>query len=456
MKPVAVVICTYNKCNYVINCINSVLESSFNDFDIIVVDNASSDNTVDMIKSKFGNKLTLLVNEKNTGGAGGFHRGMAYAMQKKYKYIHLLDNDVVVDKNAIKALYDFMELHPNAGACGSLILHMAFPETVQDYGAMIDIPNLGVKPLYAGAGIKSELPDFLACDYVAACSAMFRASALEVSGLIEEDYFIYWDDMALGWKLRLAGYKIFACKASVIWHEQGRQGLYSPFFIYYIFRNKIHTFVKYCTESEYNDFVKNLTTRLFRTFAVNRKRPAAIYTCFHALHDALEGVRGKGDDYKINKTPDADFFFLDKVNNSSKLLILFDSSFTTLELFIEKLRASLPDLHITLYTVDDCFAMPEGIIVQNEMPNLNDYDMLIKMCPHVLDLPNYDRRYVYLDKYWNQLVDEDDFYLVENYEALHMFYYNIFFPYIKSKLDVRRGVCKTLINHTNTPNTAKP
>jgi len=127
-KPVAIVICNYNKKDFVVNCIKSVFESNFKDFDLIVVDNASTDASVEAIKAEFGGKLTLLVNEENLGGSGGFARGMQFALDKGYKYIHLLDNDTVVEKDAVGALYEFMEGHSEAGACGSLICQMQNPE----------------------------------------------------------------------------------------------------------------------------------------------------------------------------------------------------------------------------------------------------------------------------------------------------------------------------------------
>ena len=73
MKKIAAVICNYNKSAYVTECIQSVLESAFRDFDIIVVDNASTDDSVEQIRGKYGEQVQLFVNRENLGGSGVFN-----------------------------------------------------------------------------------------------------------------------------------------------------------------------------------------------------------------------------------------------------------------------------------------------------------------------------------------------------------------------------------------------
>lgn len=72
-KKIAAVICNYNKCAYVTECIQSVLESVFQDFDLMVVDNASTDGSVEQIRRIYGDMVKLFVNKENLGGSGGFN-----------------------------------------------------------------------------------------------------------------------------------------------------------------------------------------------------------------------------------------------------------------------------------------------------------------------------------------------------------------------------------------------
>ena len=436
MHDVAIVICNYNKREYVISCIESILKSNFKNYDLIVVDNASTDDSVAVIRENYGDRLTLLVNEKNLGGSGGFNRGMAYAMsQKKYKYIHLLDNDVVVDADAIGKLYEFMEAHPGAGACGSLVLRMDFPETIQDYGAVISVKDFGAKALYGGEVVTSALPEFVECDYIAACSAMYRCAALETAGLIEEDYFIYWDDIAFCWKLRLAGYPIYACAASRVLHKVGKLGRNSSFALYYFFRNKVHSIVKYCTDDEYKELAEDIVTRIFRTFAVNTKSNNAIYAYFHALNDALNDIRGKADSYKLEQRNDPELMFANRLVGARSILILFSKDFITLETLIVNIRNISPDIDIAIASGGESMPRIDNATILTETPTYKEYDVVLKLCNHILDLADYDRTLIYCDRYLNQLVDDEDFDFVMDLDNHFKFFYKVFYPFVKSKLD---------------------
>lgn len=82
MKKIGIVICNYNKSEYVVNCIQSVLESKTDDFDIFVVDNASTDNSVEAVRNRYGDQVNVLVNSENLGGSGGFNTGIRTVLEK--------------------------------------------------------------------------------------------------------------------------------------------------------------------------------------------------------------------------------------------------------------------------------------------------------------------------------------------------------------------------------------
>lgn len=84
MKTTGIVICNYNKKEYVLRCIQSVLESDTQDYSIYVVDNASSDGSADAIRARYGDQVTVLENKENLGGSGGFNRGIRYALSQNH------------------------------------------------------------------------------------------------------------------------------------------------------------------------------------------------------------------------------------------------------------------------------------------------------------------------------------------------------------------------------------
>lgn len=437
MNSVVAVICNYNKKDFVLGCIESVLASNFKDFDLIVVDNASTDGSLEAIIDQFGNELTILVNEENLGGSGGFHRGMQYAMDKGvYDYIHLLDNDIIVDKDAIGSLYDYMEKNEGTGVCGSLILRMDQPDFIQDYGAMIEIGNLGVRPLFHATKDSNDLPNILSCDYVAACSAMYRTSVLKQVGIIDQNFFIYWDDMSLSWEIRLAGYRVQALRKSKVWHAHGIEEQTNTFGIYYFFRNKLYSFIKYCDDKDYQDLCDNLMKRLFRIFATNKDNPEVISTYLHALNDAANDVRGKAADHIIKPISYVDEKFANTFADKKKILLVcatYEFNFTKL---IKKLK-SVTDSEIVIQT--NYYEVPriEGIKYRVRA-NKKAYDAVIKVCPHVLDEKKYDRSYRYIDRYMNQILDDADFDFVEHLDVNFAFFYHTYYGYFQEKFDVLR------------------
>ena len=110
MKRVGAVICNFNKKEDVLNCIQSVLESKYTDYDLYVVDNASSDGSAEAIREKYGSQVTVLVNAENLGGSGGFNTGLRKALEKGYEYLYCLDNDVLVDENAMAWVSELQEI----------------------------------------------------------------------------------------------------------------------------------------------------------------------------------------------------------------------------------------------------------------------------------------------------------------------------------------------------------
>ena len=209
-KEVAIIICNYNKREYVLKCINSVFNLSFKDYDLFVVDNASSDGSAEGIEAVYGNRVILIKNKENTGGSGGFNTGMKEALKKDYRYLYLLDNDIILHENALTELYDYLESHQNVGIAGSLLYSMDNPTEIQELGAKIDWDNFTIKPNLKGS-IDLGVPKELECDYVPACSMLVRTEAIKKVGLMEETNFIYWDDIEWGHRMKLHGYKVMAC-----------------------------------------------------------------------------------------------------------------------------------------------------------------------------------------------------------------------------------------------------
>ncbi len=248
---VVAVIVTWNKKKDIMQLLEQLQDISYpqNRLEIVVVDNCSSDGTVPAIQSAFP-QVRVLENSENFGGAGGFNAGMKWSLENcpDADYLWLLDNDVLVDENALNALVSVMEVRPDAAICGSRIMNRENRSELIEIGAFIDYSFGDIRRNMPGEK-ELENPDAVfEVDYVAACSLLARTSHVRKLGLWHEKFFIYWDDMEWGARFNAAGYKVLASKCSVVYHPSwaGRNADNSAIWRnYYRVRNALWFFSTY-------------------------------------------------------------------------------------------------------------------------------------------------------------------------------------------------------------------
>lgn len=302
MNKIAAVICNYNKSVYVTNCIQSVIESAFQDFDIIVVDNASTDDSVERIRSTYGNRVKLIVNEENLGGSGGFNTGIRYAVEQGYEYVWCLDNDVLVDENAIGELAAFMEQHPEVGMTGSKVYHMEAPDYVQQFGIDVIWDEYCCEAKYYNRLEDGSMPEVVYSDAVAACSVLVRTSLIRQIGPLPEENFLYWDDTEWGIRCNRAGYKVASLGSSKVLHCMGaKKESVNTFPLYYSWRNWIRFFMKYTSKERREDmctaFLEGIFDVVYNDLYLGEENRAK--TVMYAYDDAIHGRIGKAEEYKI-------------------------------------------------------------------------------------------------------------------------------------------------------------
>ncbi len=302
MNPIAAVICNYNKSKYVTECIQSVLESTFSNFDLIVVDNASTDDSVKCIRERYEGKLTLLENAENLGGSGGFNTGIGYAMERGYEYIWCLDNDVLVDENALGALYDFLEKNPQAGMAGSKVYHMEEPDYVQQFGIDVDFEHFCCEAKYYNRLEDGSMPEVVYSDAVAACSVLVRTSLIRQIGMLPEENFLYWDDTEWGYRCNLAGCLVASVGASKVLHSMGaKKESVNTFPTYYAWRNWIRFFMKYTDEEKWEAMCESFLEGIFEIVydGFYKGEENRTKTVMAAYDDALHGIVGKAGEERI-------------------------------------------------------------------------------------------------------------------------------------------------------------
>jgi len=434
-KEVGIVVCNYNKKDYVLDCIDSIL-NSFGNFDVYVVDNASNDGSAEAIKEKYGNIVTVIANKENFGGSGGFNTGLRILLEKGYPYLMCVDNDVRFDKNNVVELLKFLKTHKDVGMVGSKILYMDDPERIQTMGAMIDYKKYHVTDLYRYMADNEDIEDFVFCDYVPACSLMVRTEAVREVGLMPEENYIYYDDMDWGVRFNMKGYKVAGISAAKVWHKGGGRVSTTTFNKYYMFRNRIYFFMKYLDKDKKEPFARYILDELYRSVCacLLKGDDAMAKTFMYAYDDAIHGVRGRAADYKILKREDKKRFET-LVKDKSSILILFENDYTGFGSIMDKLK-ELELYNRCTISVRDCPEEKEKI--QKQYPKipvvidkkLEKYDLVLKLCSHIFEVSDEFREAVYIDGWQNLLETEEEFQLGRNFQSSKEMFININLPLV--------------------------
>lgn len=424
MKKIGIVICNYNKREYVVNCIQSVLESKTDDFDIYVVDNASTDDSVKAIREIYGGKVTVLVNKENLGGSGGFNTGIRRVLEEGYEYLYCLDNDVLIDENAVGALADYLDAHEDTGVAGSIVYHMDYPDYVQQYGLDIDFENYTAITHYADFPDDGSIPEVNSCDTVATCSVMIRTSCIRTTeiGIMPENNFIYWDDMEWIYRFTLAGFKVVTIKDSVVLHKMGSNTRPANTFInYYMWRNRINFFMKYTPEDKIDTMSYRILSAVFDSLyeSMYREEHHVMQTISYAFYDAVRGVRGKAAEHKIMENDANDDKFLRYVKDKKSFYLMPCGDTARQEMAENYIKALAPELERCLD--------PESA------------DFSVCLCDYVMHVRDGDRKIVYIDTENNCILDDEDWTAVENYAyCKSLFIYMNQAPFLDAVYSLRK------------------
>lgn len=309
MKQIGIVICNYNKKNDALACIRSILESKFQDYDIYVVDNASTDGSAEAIRNAYGEQVTLLVNQENLGGSGGFNTGLRAAFQKGYPYLMCVDNDALLDENAVGNLLAFLQEHPETGIAAAKIYHREAPDYVQQFGQKIDFENFCTDVTYLNAYEDGSMPEYVYTDAVAACALMIRRSVIEKIGFMPEENFLYWDDTEWCYLCNRAGWKVASVGNAMALHAMGaKKELENTFPTYYAWRNWLRFFMRYTEPEEWEAMAGTFLDSMFQIVyeGLHKGEKNRIRTVMLAYDDALHGVTGKAGENRIFTLDTAD------------------------------------------------------------------------------------------------------------------------------------------------------
>lgn len=237
LKRVSVVIVNWKTPRLLTNCLQSVFaDPSSHDFEIFVVDNASGDGSVEMISERFP-AVRVMANSQNVGFPKACNQAIS---QAKGRYILLLNPDTLVVGDAISKLANFMDGKSDCGAAGPKVLNpdgslqlacrRSFPDPLAALFRVTYLSRLFPRhPLFAKYNLTYEDPDqVLEVDGVSGSAMMVRGSAVDVVGMLDDEWFMYGEELDWCWRIKQAGMSVFYYPGSVIFHYHGAASRLRP------------------------------------------------------------------------------------------------------------------------------------------------------------------------------------------------------------------------------------
>lgn len=236
---VMVLVLNWNEKNNTLECLRSLKEMDYLNFETVVIDNASSDGSADEIGGVFPG-LKILRNNENLGYAGGNNAGIEYAVKNEADYILILNNDTVVEKNLLKNLLEAVSQYPKS-IISPLIYSYEKKEKVEFYSASWN-PRAAVFKLTKEMPEKSYEKLVIETAYAPGCAILFPAKLVSEIGHFDERFFLVWEEADLCYRAKSAGYKVLMCLKAKVWHKGSASfegGIRGRIYQYYYFRNKM-------------------------------------------------------------------------------------------------------------------------------------------------------------------------------------------------------------------------
>lgn len=237
---IAIVILNWNGYKDTSECIISLQKTTFDNYQIFVVDNGSIQDDYLLLNKNFP-EIEIIRSESNLGFTGGNNLGIEYAMKMNPDYFLLLNNDTIVEPNFIRPLLDVFEKEKNAGIAAPQINYFYEPEKIWTAGGKISrLRGSGFD--HSDQIYNSTKSEIRHVTFVSGCCMLIKKKVLEKIGLFDDNYFLYIEDADLCCRTTQAGYKIAVNSNSKIFHKvsSSTKENHSLLPIYYATRNRLY------------------------------------------------------------------------------------------------------------------------------------------------------------------------------------------------------------------------
>src|SRR5437868_743355 len=244
---VHILLVNWNAGRHTLSCLTSLQAVSYPSYQVVIVDNASSDGSPDAIAGAYPD-LPLLRLPRNLGFTGANNVGFEYALRQGADFVYLLNTDTRVAPDFLTEAITTATSDPSIGVVGSKVLHASRPDRLQFGGGRVNLATG-----YNGRPFGYNQVDQGQCDHIAdvdwatGCAMMVSRACLETSGGFDDAFFAFHEDVDLCLRARASGFRVVMSPLSRVWHEGGGSmgSAVSATHVYYDVRNGLRLVQKH-------------------------------------------------------------------------------------------------------------------------------------------------------------------------------------------------------------------
>ena len=294
-KKIAIIIVNWKQYELTINCLLSLKKLEYKNWKVILVDNESNFEKINKIKSDF-NKVEVIESKENLGFASANNLGIKYAIKNKFEYVMLLNNDTEVNKKFLLPLLNSFQNDNSLGAVQPLIMNYNNRAKVWNAGGYLN--NFFGFP-YTNKKLNNKNRQI---DWITGCCIVLKTQVIKKAGLIDEDFFAYYEDVDWSLRIKKLGYKLGIVESSVIFHhgtkssnDSNSEGNLSPFVHYLNIRNHIYLLKKHSDKFNFIGvlFYQFLKILFYSIYFILRLRFSKLKMVYRALNDGINNKQIK-------------------------------------------------------------------------------------------------------------------------------------------------------------------
>jgi GT2 family glycosyltransferase len=239
LPKVYIIILNFNSYEDTIECIRSLENISYSNYEIIIVDNNSKDNSVQEINKNCPN-YKLLVSKENLGYANGNNMGIKFALEQGAEYVCILNNDVIVEPNFLESIIETFNTDDTIGMVGPCVCEYSDRNVIQAMGAYINLYRGLAMGQYERQHYNQIEKKRIDVDYIGGACFIVKAKVIRDIGLIPENYFLFYEETEFCLRARKFGYKLICIHDSKVYHKRSATiSKYSGLSYYFLNKNRI-------------------------------------------------------------------------------------------------------------------------------------------------------------------------------------------------------------------------